>query len=60
MAFYYSLYEWYHPVYRSDVKRYVDTHMMPQIKDLVRRYSPALIFSDGEWDHPWQTWRSRR
>ncbi|MBN1342380.1 MAG: alpha-L-fucosidase [Phycisphaerae bacterium] len=58
MGYYYSLYEWYHPVYRSDVKRYVETHMMPQIKDLVQRYRPALIFSDGEWDQPYQTWKS--
>ncbi len=58
MGYYYSLYEWYHPVYRADVKRYVDEHMMPQIKDLVRRHKPALIFSDGEWDHPYPTWRS--
>ncbi len=58
MGYYYSLYEWYHPLYRKDVKQYVDEHMMPQLKDLVKRHKPALIFSDGEWHHPWQTWRS--
>lgn len=58
MGYYYSLYEWYHPVYRKDVHRYVDEHMMPQLKDLVKNYKPALIFSDGEWDHPYQTWKS--
>jgi alpha-L-fucosidase len=58
MGYYYSLYEWFNPVYKSDVNRYVDEHMLPQIKDLVSRYSPSLIFSDGEWDHPSETWRS--
>ena len=58
MGFYYSLYEWYHPIYRQDVHKYVAEHMLPQLKDLVTRHKPALIFSDGEWSHPWETWRS--
>jgi alpha-L-fucosidase len=58
MGFYYSLYEWYHPVYRSDPKRYVAEHMLPQLTDAVKRYKPSLIFADGEWDHPSALWRS--
>lgn len=58
MGFYYSLYEWFNPTYRSNPKRYVEEHMLPQIKDLVTRYQPALIFADGEWEHPSETWRS--
>jgi alpha-L-fucosidase len=58
MGLYYSLYEWYHPLYLSDVNQYVDQHMLPQLKDVVERYEPALIFTDGEWDHPSDTWRS--
>ena len=58
MGFYYSLYEWTHPLYPSDLKRYVDEYMMPQFKDVVTRYKPSIIFSDGEWDHPHETWRS--
>ena len=26
--------------------------MIPQFKDVVTRYQPAIIFSDGEWDLP--------
>ena len=59
MGLYYSLYEWFHPLYVDDVDRYVDEHMMPQFKDVVTRYKPAMIFSDGEWDHPDETWRSQ-
>lgn len=58
MGFYYSLYEWYNPIYRSDIKRYVDQHMLPQLKDLVTRYEPSIIWPDGEWEHPSSTWRS--
>ncbi|HOZ46084.1 MAG TPA: alpha-L-fucosidase [Candidatus Hydrogenedentes bacterium] len=58
MGYYYSYYEWFHPVYRSDVNRYVEEHMMPQIRDLVTRYQPSILWLDGEWDHPAETWRS--
>lgn len=58
MGFYYSLYEWFHPTYNKDVRRYVAAHMLPQLKDAVSRYKPSLIFADGEWGHPAATWRS--
>ena len=58
MGFYYSLYEWYNPLWLSDKPRFVREHTFPQFKDLVTRYEPALIFSDGEWDLPSAEWRS--
>ena len=58
MGFYYSLYEWYHPLYLSDPERYVVEHMIPQIKDLVTRYAPSILWTDGEWDHPSEFWKS--
>ena len=58
MGFYYSLYEWYNPLYHEDVTKYVDQHMLPQMKDLVNRYKPDIFWPDGEWDHPSETWRS--
>jgi len=58
MGLYYSLYEWYHPFYRENPAKYVEKHMIPQFKELVLRYSPSLIFTDGEWDHPSEVWRS--
>jgi alpha-L-fucosidase len=58
MGFYYSLYEWYNPLYLADKPRYVAQHMIPQFKDLVTRYKPSIIFSDGEWDLPSSDWRS--
>jgi alpha-L-fucosidase len=58
MGYYYSLYEWFNPLYRSDVNAYVDQHMIPQMKDLVNRYQPDVVWTDGEWDHPSETWKS--
>jgi alpha-L-fucosidase len=58
MGFYYSLYEWFNPLYHEDVNRYVDAHMLPQMKDLVNRYQPDVFWPDGEWDHPSEVWRS--
>lgn len=57
-GFYYSLYEWFNPLWTADKVRYVTEHMIPQFKDLVSRYSPAILFSDGEWDLPSKDWRS--
>ncbi len=58
MGFYYSIYEWFNPLYNTDVDRYVDEYMLPQMKDLVQRYQPDLFWPDGEWSHPSSTWRS--
>jgi alpha-L-fucosidase len=58
MGFYYSLYEWFNPLYLIDPKRYVDEHMLPQFKDVVTRYEPDIIFADGEWDMPSEDWKS--
>ncbi|HON92074.1 MAG TPA: alpha-L-fucosidase [Sedimentisphaerales bacterium] len=58
MGIYYSLYEWYNPLWVTDRPLYVEKHMFPQFKDVVTRYHPEVIFSDGEWDMPSKDWRS--
>lgn len=58
MGFYYSLYEWYNPLWLYDKPRYVREHMIPQFKDVVTRYEPSIIFADGEWDLPSADWKS--
>ena len=35
MGIYYSLYEWYNPLYTTDVDLFVEKHMIPQCKDVV-------------------------
>ena len=58
LGLYYSLYEWYHPLWRSDRGRFVEEHLFSQFKDLVTRYRPDVVWADGEWDLPWEQWRS--
>ncbi len=58
MGIYYSLFEWYNPLWLSDKPRYVAEHMHPQFRDVVSRYKPSIIFSDGEWDLTSAEWRS--
>lgn len=58
MGFYYSLYEWFNPLYLHNVHAYVQQRMLPQLKDLVIRYQPEIIWADGEWEQPSKVWRS--
>lgn len=58
MGFYYSLYEWYNPLWLTDKPAYIRDHMFPQFKDAVTRYQPSIIFSDGEWDLTSAEWHS--
>jgi alpha-L-fucosidase len=58
MGYYYSLYEWFNPVWLSDKTKFVNEHMIPQFKDLVTKYKPSIIFSDGEWDLSDTAWKS--
>ena len=58
MGYYYSLMEWYNPVFLKNKSAYVMDVMIPQFKDLVTRYKPAVIFSDGEWIMDDTEWKS--
>jgi len=56
---YHSLYEWYHPLYLKDPERFALEHLHPMMKDLIERYEPHTLFTDGEWDQPHEVWHSR-
>ncbi len=58
MGIYYSLYEWYNPIWLSDKPRYVREYLFPQFKDVVTHAKPAIIFSDGEWELTSAEWHS--
>ena len=46
--------------YGIPIDRYVDDHVIPQLKELVTEYQPALIFSDaGEWDETEEFWKTK-
>lgn len=55
---YYSLYEWYNPLWKFDHNRYAFEHALPQLHDLVTKYQPWVLWSDGDWDETPDTWRS--
>ena len=56
---YYSLYEWFNPLWKSDRNRFVAEHTWPQMKDLILNYQPDVFWTDGDWDAPAETWRSQ-
>lgn len=61
---YHSLYEWFHPLYLSDkanrykTQNFVALKTLPELVDLVMRYKPDLIWSDGDWEAPDSYWNS--
>lgn len=68
VGLYYSLYEWFNPLYTGKdipyaglkkVNNYVDDFMIPQIKELIDLYHPDFFYFDGEWDHPESFWKMK-
>ena len=61
---YHSMFEWYNPAYVQDQKNNFTTHdfvtqkCMPALRDLVMKYEPEVIWSDGSWDAPSDYWTS--
>ncbi|MEJ0103458.1 MAG: alpha-L-fucosidase [Bacteroidota bacterium] len=56
---YYSLYEWFNPLWLKDRNKFVAEHTWPQMKDLINNYQPDVFWTDGEWDAPAETWKSQ-
>ncbi|XP_056154535.1 tissue alpha-L-fucosidase-like isoform X1 [Lampris incognitus] len=61
---YNSLYEWFHPLYLSDKKNGFKTQdfvlhkLLPELYNMVVRYRPEVIWSDGDWEAPDTYWNS--
>jgi alpha-L-fucosidase len=58
MGFYYSLLEWGDPLYKENIGRWVAEMNLPQMKELVTRYEPEVVWTDGEWDYSDEELRS--
>ena len=56
---YYSLYEWYNPLWKADKNKFVTEHTWPQMKDLINTYQPDVFWTDGDWELPAETWKSQ-
>jgi len=65
MGLYHSLYEWYNPLFLEDVNSqgkksvYVDTILQPQLHEIVSRYHPEVVWSDGDWAMSDSYWQSK-
>jgi alpha-L-fucosidase len=57
---YYSLYEWFNPVFKNDKAAYVNNYMLPQMTDLINTYKPDVLWTDGDWDMPAEKWKSQQ
>jgi alpha-L-fucosidase len=56
---YYSLYEWFNPLWKADKNKYAAEHAWPQMKDLINTYQPDVFWTDGDWEAPAETWKSQ-
>ncbi|CAF99452.1 unnamed protein product, partial [Tetraodon nigroviridis] len=61
---YHSLFEWYNQLYLADKKNgfktqeFVAHKVLPELYNMVVKYKPELIWSDGEWEAPDTYWNS--
>uniref|UniRef100_V5HEY6 Putative alpha-L-fucosidase n=1 Tax=Ixodes ricinus TaxID=34613 RepID=V5HEY6_IXORI len=61
---YHSLYEWYNPLYLADkaakwtTNDFVKGKTMPELREVVERYKPDVIWSDGDWEASDTYWNS--
>ena len=45
--------------YRIPENEYINNHLIPQLKELVNTFQPAVIFADGgEWDRTASEWKA--
>ncbi|CAD1475454.1 unnamed protein product, partial [Heterotrigona itama] len=62
---YHSLYEWYNPLYLSDkdnnftTQIFVKQKIIPELHELVEKYEPEVIWSDGDWEASDVYWKSK-
>ncbi|MBE6542726.1 MAG: alpha-L-fucosidase [Ruminococcaceae bacterium] len=55
---YHSIYEWTHPLYLKNPEEFSTEHLIPMMKEMIEKYQPWTLFTDGEWDHPSNVWHS--
>jgi len=56
---YYSLYEWFNPLWKTDKAKYATDHVWPQMKELITKYQPDVFWTDGDWEASEETWKSK-
>lgn len=62
---YYSLFEWFNRLYEEDKLHvflkhdYVDLKVWPELKELITKYKPEVLWSDGDWEAPDGYWKAK-
>lgn len=61
---YYSLFEWFHPLFLEDesssfqTRQFPISKALPELYDLVNKYQPDILWSDGDGGAPYGYWNS--
>ncbi len=59
IGFYYSMLDWRHPDYFTNLPKFVEEYLFGQVRELCSNYGPIdCVWFDGEWDHPSEAWRA--